>query len=323
MGKLIIKLKTILKNGTQDLVNFGFKVMYAKEQFIIKNNSFESTVNKNKAIQKYLSKKYSYIIEKYNNDFSKNFAEINTENTNKQPIWVLWWQGKDNMPDIIKACYESKLHHSNGHPVIFIDKSNIKQYIDFPDYIWKQFETGKLRIQHLSDMARIKLIKEYGGLWLDASIYCLRDIPEHIFSLPLYSLKNKNDNDLFLSNDKWTTFTIGGQKNNLLCCFLDDFFMEYCKSGKPFIDYFMFDCAISLAKESIPAIRDLLNEIPFADGNYRWIKQHLFEEYNEQLLMDMQNDGSIFNKIPWEADSTKFAYNSLYIFLIKKELHNE
>lgn len=50
-------------------------------------------------------------------------------------------------------------------------------------------------------MIRVQLIKKYGGLWLDASIYCTKELEESMFSFPVYSLKGELD-ERYVSNNQ-------------------------------------------------------------------------------------------------------------------------
>lgn len=312
-----IKVKRIIKEGLHDLYYYNLSVMVARMYCTIVDESLDGVKRKNKAILDYLHKKYGYIIQRY----QKN-EEIAVQSVNA-PIWVFWWDGEENMPDVIKMCYQSKLRTSGSHPVILLTHENINNYIEFPEYVWNQFYNKKLRIQHLADMIRVQLIRRYGGLWLDASVYCAKDIPEEIFELPLYSMRGEID-EKYVSKNQWTTFVIGGWKNNVLCSFLDDFFIEYCKTDKPFIDYFMFDCAIALAYAELPLIKNQIDNLPKTQGDCYWINSKLEEIMTEQIYNDLIRQNVIFYKIAWNKWINS-ANNSetFYSYLLRKEKINE
>lgn len=313
-NNLVLKMKCLIKEGFSDFMNFGISVMLAKDYCILADDSKKSLDYKHKVIMRYLRKKFSYLVDKYR-DMEE--VEVSYSEIRELPVWVFWWQGEENMPELIKACHKSKEACAENHPVILLDKNNLSDYITFPDYIWEQYNEGKIKIQHLSDMLRIKLIKEYGGLWLDGSIYCGQKLPDTFFEYPVYSLKKKGLETTNISNDKWTTFTIGGHKNNLLCQFLDEFFMDYCKTGKPFIDYFMFDCAIAFANESIPAIKKSMENMPEYKGDYRWINHHIYDECSDELISEMEKNDNVLYKVAWHVDFSGIKENSLYHFLLK------
>jgi len=261
-----LKWKYIIKGGWQRLRDFGPGVASAYVRTVWEGDSLESVQAHNGEILKYLEREYSGLLEQYRNGVEPTVGQ------EKAPVWMLWWDGE--MPDIIRLCCRSKLRWTGRHPVTLLTKDNVREYVSFPDCVWQQFESGKLRIQHLADMIRVQLIRKYGGLWLDVSIFCAGEIPEYCFQRPLYSVKGTPD-PRFVSNNQWTTFAIGGWKGNVLCAFLDDFFQEYCRRGKPFIDYFMFDCAIALAHRHIPAVRASLDSLTQEERDTYWLNAHL------------------------------------------------
>lgn len=281
-----LKWKYIIKGGYQRLRDFGTGVAAAYVRTVWEDDSLESVQKNNAVILDYLEREYGGLLEQYRNCTEPAIGQENA------PIWMLWWDGE--MPQIIEMCYRSKLRSAGEHPVILLTKANVREYVSFPDCVWEQFESGKLRIQHLADMIRVQLIRTYGGLWLDASIYCAEEIPETCFQSPLYSNKG-NPAPRFVSNNQWTTFAIGGWKGNVLCAFLDDFFQEYCRQGKPFIDYFMFDCAIALAYRHIPAVRTSLDAMPREERDTYWLNAHL-----DQTALDFETEKlPVFSKIGW------------------------
>ncbi|MEL7354572.1 MAG: capsular polysaccharide synthesis protein, partial [Cyanobacteria bacterium J06560_5] len=45
-------------------------------------------------------------------------------------IWISWFQGLENAPDIVKYCYKSWVRRNPGWKVILITDRNIKDYFD-------------------------------------------------------------------------------------------------------------------------------------------------------------------------------------------------
>ena len=300
-----VKYKRIIKEIPAEACNFGRDVALAKLRCIWTDERLDMVQRKNEIILDYLKKNFGYLLDQYQ---KQNVQTMPAETT---PIWVMWWDGA--MPEVIELCHRSKKTAAGIHPIILITKKNVRKYISFPDNIWKQFEDGKLRIQHLADMIRVQLIRKYGGLWLDASVYCNGVIPEDFFDVPLYSIRGE-DNPRYISHNQWTTFAIGGHPNNILCSFLDDFFQAYCMTGKPFIDYYMFDCAIALAYRNIPAVRKELESLPFCKENIYHLNNWLYQPVGNVDCSQIP----MFNKLGWRGfvDDVPEA-GSLYQALLK------
>ena len=109
--------------------------------------------------QRRLNKK---IIEKYQNIHTED--NINGDYL----IWTSWWQGYDNMPDIIRKCHDSLLRNCNGHKVILITKDNYADYVTIPDKIVKKMRSGIIMIssscQEWLILRMLHCVRDDGGL---------------------------------------------------------------------------------------------------------------------------------------------------------------
>ena len=311
-SNFLLTIKQIISIILQELPYFGFKVCLAKINVVLQNNSLKSIRYKNQIVLDYLMNHFQNLVYQYKFPIKADFEKDDP----CSPIWIFWWQGLEQMPEIIKACYCNTLKMAGDRKVILIDQNNIKEYVDFPEYVWAQFEEGMIRIQHLADMLRIRLLRQYGGLWLDASRYCLKPISEEIFKGDFYSVRS-NPDIRFISEGRWTTFLIGGRKSYILFDFLDDFFMEYCKTGKPFIDYFMFDTAIALAYDELYEVKKDIDNLSVSEKGFYWLTEHLEDNYYD-VAEEMAKQSS-FQKIGWSGCIGKeYSDRSVYDFIVSK-----
>ncbi len=310
---MITTIKRILKEGFTDLYHFGPTVAFARVRWILSNRSLKSVVYRNRILVKWLTKRYSNLVKRYRSYQAEN-NEAADENS---PVWGLWWQGEETMPEIIRWCHKSKVHAAGGHPLILLDSDSVRDYVEFPPCVWEQYEKGHLRIQHLADMIRVQLLKTYGGIWLDASVYCLGNIPQSDFEREVYSVKCE-PNERFVSLGHWTTYAIGGKKGNTLCSFLNDLFIAHCESGKPFIDYYMFDCAIAVAYNTIPSVKEAIDALPLESSHNFWLDDHMGADAKEvEAEMHKQNR---VQKIRWSKWLETLPNDgSLYSYLKQKE----
>jgi capsular polysaccharide synthesis protein len=81
----------------------------------------------------------------------------------------MWLQGFDNAPMIVKKCYASWATHNPGWKIVFLDEDNIDKYIDLRAPGIKHENITK---QAFSDLARINLLAQHGGIWVDATCFC-------------------------------------------------------------------------------------------------------------------------------------------------------
>ncbi len=85
-------------------------------------------------------------------------------------VWT-YWSGKK--PDLMKKLFQKMKKHSNdgkNYILIKLTDQNIGNYIEVPKYF------HRLEPVHKADYIRIKIIKKYGGIWLDADTIVLNDL---------------------------------------------------------------------------------------------------------------------------------------------------
>ena len=129
-----------------------------------------------------IKKDFKVLVNKYEYLLDKN--ETIPEDS---PIWIMWYQGIKNAPELIKFCVQSVIINRGKHPVYIIDKNNFKKYIDLPDYILKKFNERKFSITHFSDIIRMALLSKHGGYWIDSTYFVT--IPLIYDNYSLFTLK--------------------------------------------------------------------------------------------------------------------------------------
>jgi hypothetical protein len=85
-------------------------------------------------------------------------------------IWTCWFQGRRNAPDLVQRCITSWEVHNPGWQVRCLDATTIGHYLDLSDFVDLTRQT--LTAASLSDLVRVLLLHEYGGVWVDATLYC-------------------------------------------------------------------------------------------------------------------------------------------------------
>lgn len=132
-----------------------------------------------------------------------------------------------------------------------MNKKNYADYVQIPTALIKKLNAQKISITHFSDILRMKLLKDYGGVWLDATMF--------IHSNVLSSFENKVLNSLnprlhIKKNHQFTKrciFFIGGGPN-ITFAFVYDFLVKYYEDYDQLIDFFLTDFVFWLAYEYLP-----------------------------------------------------------------------
>lgn len=185
--------------------------------------------------------------------------------TDNSPIWTCWWQGEENMPPIVKACYKAMQLHANNHPLILITEKNYHEYVDLPDIIIQKRQKGIIDITHFSDILRMMLLSKYGGIWMDSTLLLpspnidsFINTTEKFWSchhLPIYHN---------ISQGGWTSFFLACGKENPLPAFIADMHLKYWSTHNKLIDYLLLDYTFAIARANIPCIHDMIEKTPIS-----------------------------------------------------------
>ncbi len=91
-----------------------------------------------------------------------------TNKTTKFPkiIYILWLQGRENAPELVRINFERWARLNPDYELVVLDKTTAQPYLaDF------SIDVNKLTPQAFSDILRVRLLAETGGVWTDASVY--------------------------------------------------------------------------------------------------------------------------------------------------------
>lgn len=95
-------------------------------------------------------------------------------------IFILWFQGFDNAPDIVKKCVKTWEFHHPGWDIIKIDHRNLKDHFDINKYLSKD-QRDNMSPNHYANIIRLLLLKKYGGFWVDSTNYCVKPLESWIY----------------------------------------------------------------------------------------------------------------------------------------------
>ena len=174
---------------------------------------------------------------------------------------------------------------------------NYNKYITLPDYIENKAEKGLIGAAHFSDILRICLLAQYGGIWLDATIYCKQKIPEDYFAKEFFTCKSEPSDVGCISKNQWTTFCLGGTKNCILFQILKNFFFQYWKNEDCAVDYLFFDDAIEVARECIPEINYLIESVPYNNTDRDRLILRFADPWKKGCVDDLFEGNTILFKL--------------------------
>lgn len=242
--------------------------------------------NRRNPIYKKIKKIHANIIEKYR--YEDNYPIQSEYLNNPKPVWLFWWQGEEQMPEIIKACWKTIIKHvkPGQGEVQLITKDNYRDYFDLPSYIINNIGVG-MQIYDLADIVRSILLAEWGGVWLDANYYASQDLPQEWFRCDGVLTERKNYINYPPHFGNWSSSFLGGPPGTVAMRFARDALLSYWMNYSISIDYTLFSNTLSMAYEELPTVRRDIEKIPFTPHGKRleYIVDEAYEEkrFNEYL----------------------------------------
>lgn len=263
---------------------------------------------KHKIIETYLLKISCY------KDLNNN-TENNKLNDDKHYIWVFWWQGANNMPDIVSRCYKQLVLTNNDYDIVFLDKNNFSEYVEFPTYILSKI--GKdISITHFSDILRVNLLYKYGGIWVDSTLFFLKKIPKEYFTYNFFSIKDNITSSMSVAKHRWTTFFICSSKNSAVMGKLTYMFNTYIKKHNTFIDYLLFDYFLDIIYNNDKNFKSIIDDMPYTNFNVHCMEK--LKEYADNAFINEIINNNLFIKMTYKnlTENSLLKYNSNYKLLI-------
>ena len=197
---------------------------------------------------------------------------------------------------MIKKCVESLKKYHPDKNIVLLNYETIKDYIELPARYYDLLSKGKIPLAHFSDVLRTYLLAQYGGLWVDSTIYFTGKIPEEIFKSDFFVLSKDETKD-WLENNMSNYFIrskAGNKIINALKLALDD----YWKENDFVINYFMYEHIATILSKT-----ETLKE--------EWDKMPCFSAVDTGLLLTEMNkdyDKKVFDEIKSKTNMHKLSY---------------
>lgn len=282
MNNFIQKLFLNISNSYEILKRFGILTFIYD---ILKRYVFRSNGNvlgrflyykRYENIKKNLKTKYSSIIDKYKSIDKSVLTDIKDD----CPIWVFWWQGINNdTPQTVSDCINSIQRNKKNHTLIILDRNNYSKYVTLPDIYTERLKRKEITLTHFSDLLRVELLKQQGGIWFDATIILTRQIPVEVFSYPFFTVKHGLYSNFHVCKGLWSGFALATCEHNPMFEYLSEMFQAYWQDEDVLVCYLLIDAFIALGYENIPWIKNMIDNVPYNNADIFFV-----DDYGNEIV---------------------------------------
>lgn len=87
-------------------------------------------------------------------------------------LWLYWHQGEVNAPRLVAQCLQTWRDSNPTWDVRVLDDETVREEVPVDDL------PSDISLQALSDVIRLRLLRKYGGVWVDATAYSVRPLDD-------------------------------------------------------------------------------------------------------------------------------------------------
>ena len=243
----------------------------------------------------------------------------------KLPVWCCWWQGVEQMPQIVRMCHErlKQVLPEDKAELHIITLDNYRDYVEIPSHILEKFEKKIITMTTMSDVLRFALLGKYGGYWLDATVFFTDDIPEEFFSGKFHCQRMASDPEKVAREacrGNWCGFSMAGPKNSIVFRFMSDAFSHWWAHYDTIIDYVLIDYMLWTGFRLVPAIHEIIDAVPDNNEDIFELYQVLNQPHTPELLAKL-TQRNVMHKLTYKMDlikETPEGKQTLYGYLLEK-----
>ncbi|MGI6170071.1 MAG: capsular polysaccharide synthesis protein [Christensenellales bacterium] len=209
-------------------------------------------------------------------------------------IWVFWWQGNQNEIPLVSTCLNSLERQKRADvELVILTKDNLSDYCTIPPILKEKFEAGVITITHFSDIVRMALLAQRGGVWLDATVYAVSDF-SYIFEHTLWSMRKPVDTHQYIPMGRWSAYAIGSGQGNPVAVLMLALFEAYWERHQCMIDYFLVDYSLDLLCERVPQVRASIDSIKPNNPQALALQSYLNKPFDQGIYESLCTDTQLF-----------------------------
>ena len=243
-------------------------------------------------------------------DILENAGECGYDSRPSNRVWVCWLQGCQNAPALVKACCHSLESSLPDRELIFLTEENLSNYVRLPEYIMEKYRHGIISRAHYSDLIRVFLLCEYGGLWVDSTVLCTSpDMADFLSTQPLFAFKQFDLSRADESPVVASNWLISAYPNHCIFTLTRDLLYAYWKKYSYLRDYFIFHLFFALAVRRYP---EMWEAVPaFNNHSPHTMQFELHTPYREERwkqILKMSDFHKLNHHTKYETNHTIYGH---------------
>lgn len=230
-------------------------------------------------------------------------------------IWMYWDTGESGAPFVVRRCIESWRRHNPGWEIRVLDSQTVSNYADMAD-----FPKIPLKPRFFANLLRLRLLRDHGGVWADATVYCHRPldawIPQHM-GVGFFLLKNPGP-----SRNLASWFLIAGANHRLVTLW-EKAYSDYLATLRRQPDkYFMFFYTLQWLIKRNPEAKAIWNENAFLPAKPSLMMMPAIAgQVPEEQFLSRLEAGLAVSKLSWKTKIDEAVFDAFCAGLPGEEIH--
>ena len=218
-------------------------------------------------------------------------ADESKETTTEFPniIWTMWQQGEAQMPETVKSSMKTikDFARRNGCELHLLTDENLHNFVNIPKDITEKYKKKELSAAHYSDIVRFSLLYQYGGIWMDATLFVSPYATVDMFKGDFFSLNHPpihaDKIERAIGDFKWSSFFLAGKRGKSYFKHIRDLFIYFVRKYPVFIQYLMLDYFILSEYKLNDEFKALVGGLPVLSPAERvwFLRDHANEIYDK------------------------------------------
>lgn len=222
------------------------------------------------------------------------------DSAEKEKVFSIWFQGEENAPALVKICFD-RLRSVYGDRFIVLDNKTLNDWITLPSHIMEKWEKKKITAAHFSDICRVELLYQYGGMWFDATDYLTEPVPQWIEDADIFIYRT---GDVITPHRLIQSCFMRARKGHPLFGAWRKFIFEYWKNENKLVDYFLLHFMLRFIVENNEKASEYFYNMPQLSQDPTHVLWHLHKDdkFTEELYIDSTKD-TFFQKTTFKHKS--------------------
>ena len=243
-------------------------------------------------------------------------------------IWTMWQQGEAQMPETVQASMKTIKNFAKRNDCEFylLTDENLADFINIPRDITEKYKKKELSAAHYSDIIRFSLLCQYGGIWMDATLFVSPYATLEMFDGDFFTLNHPpihtDKIERAIGDFKWSGFFLAGKKGKPYFKHIRDLYLYYVRKFPIFIHYLMMDFIILSEYKCNDEFCTLVDGLPIlasAEGVW-FLRNHANDPFDENEWREVLKNTPIM-KTTYKINKEELIPNSYLHKLFHGELN--